>query len=311
MGKLDRLRQVGGANVAESTGGARENGLPPGMDPATAVGPPPRLAGLTREKDAVRIPVAKIDRDPSQPREEFDEDGLARLAESMKARGQLQPIRVRWDEERGLYVIVVGERRWRAARMAGLTELSCVIHGGSLGEADRLAVQLVENALREDLRPVEQARAYKALMEANDWSSRQLAAELHVGQSSVVRALALLDLPAPVQARVEQGALAPSVAYEVSKLADPDAQRAVAEEAVASGLNRAEVAEVVEAVKARRPPPVKPARTRPEPVEVDLGDGCTVIVRWKKPATLTAAQALRKALKVVLERDRDRPDRAA
>jgi len=74
-------------------------------------------AGLVRSKDAADIPVDRIDRDPEQPREEFDAEGLERLAQSLKTRGQLQPIRVRWDEGRGVYIIVCGERRWRAAKL--------------------------------------------------------------------------------------------------------------------------------------------------------------------------------------------------
>src|SRR4051812_24533269 len=75
---------------------------------------PDRLQGVARTKNAAEIPLEKIDRDPQQPREDFEPGALARLAESIRARGQLQPIRVRWDEQRSLYVIVCGERRWRA-----------------------------------------------------------------------------------------------------------------------------------------------------------------------------------------------------
>ena len=201
-------------------------------------------------------------------------------------------------------MILVGERRWRAAQLAGLAELSCIVVDGELPADERLMIQLVENALREDLRPVEQARAYKALMEAREWSGNQLAKELHIAQSSVVRALALLELPAPVQAQVEQGALAATVAAELTKLPEPAMQAEVAQAIVDQGLTRSEVAEVVKAVRGRRP-----AQTRPDPVEVDLGEGITVVVRYRKPTTVTAQQALRKALKVLQDRDRD--DQAA
>ena len=117
--KLDQLRHLGGRNVAESTGASRADGLPPGLDLTQSAGMPARLVGLAKEKGAARIPLERIERDPEQPRSEFDEESLARLAESLQARGQLQPIRVRWDEGRGVYVILLGERRWRAARMAG------------------------------------------------------------------------------------------------------------------------------------------------------------------------------------------------
>jgi ParB family chromosome partitioning protein len=300
MGKLDELRRTAGHNVKDSAGADRVD-QPAGT---ASIGAPDRWRGVERSRDMALIAVAKIDRDPNQPRQEFDEEELARLAESLRFRGQLQPIRVRWDESRGMYVILTGERRWRAARMAGLDKLSCVIHEGDLTDEEKLAIQLVENALRTDLKPVEQARAYRRLMDAKGYSTRDLAAELHIAQTSVVRALSLLELPADVQARVEGGELAATVAAELTKLPDPAIQTEIAEAIVAEGLTRTEVTELVQAVKARRPATAR----RPEPVTIDLGD-CTVTVRWKKPSGTTVLQALRKAAKQAQERER--PDQAA
>jgi ParB family chromosome partitioning protein len=300
MSKLEELRRTAGQNVRDSSGAGRAD-QPEGD---VAAGAPDRWRGVERSRDMAVIPVTKIDRDPSQPRQEFDEEDLARLAESLRVRGQLQPIRVRWDEGRGVYVILAGERRWRAARVAGLDKLACVIHGGELTDEERLAMQLVENALRADLKPVEQARAYRRLMDARGYSTRELAAELHIAQTSVVRALSLLELPAEVQDRVEGGELAATVAAELTKLPDPALQAEVAQAVVAEGLTRSEVTQLVQAVKARRPTPSR----RPDPVTVDLGD-CTVTVRWKKSSETTTLQALRKAAKQVQERER--PDQAA
>ena len=240
MGKMEELLKATGGNVDESMGA----GDSPRIAPPTSAAPA-RWQGVVKAKDVALIPLDRIVRDEGQPREEFDEEALARLADSLKARGQLQPIRVRWDEGRGAYVVVVGERRWRAAQRAGLPALTCVIVDRPMDPGELLAVQLVENALREDLKPVEQARAYRKLMEANGWSSRQLAAELAVSQAAVVKALALLELPAPVQEAVEQGALAPSIAYEVARLEGPEAQAAMAEAATAEGLTRDEVVRAV------------------------------------------------------------------
>jgi len=300
MSKLDELRRTAGHNVKDSAGADRVD-QPPGN---AGVGAPDRWRGVERSRDMALIPVAKIDRDPNQPRQEFDDEELARLAESLRIRGQLQPIRVRWDESRGTYVILAGERRWRAARMAGLDKLSCVIHEGDPTDEETLAMQLVENALRADLKPVEQARAYRRLMDAKGYSTRELAAELHIAQTSVVRTLTLLELPADVQARVEGGELAATVAAELTKLPDPAIQAEIAQAVVAEGLTRTEVTELVQAVKARRPATAR----RPDPEVVDLGD-CTVTVRWKKPSDITVLQALRKAAKLVQERER--PDQAA
>jgi len=279
--------------------GTRPATFPPGMDPAQAQGRPARLEGVRGDRSSAWVAIDRIERDPDQPREEFDQDALARLAHSLKTRGQLQPIRVRWDEGRGVYVVIAGERRWRAARMAGMTELQCVIHDGTLATDERLALQLVENALRDDLKPVEQARAYRKLMDAKGWTMTDLAAELGVHQTSVSRAMALLELPCTVQDQVDQGALAPSTAAEIAKLPDAESQEAVAQAAVDSGLKRAEVAAVVQAVKAKRPAP----EARPEPVTLELGDGMTVTIRWRKATGISATQALRKALKMVQARE--------
>ncbi|QDV39084.1 ParB/RepB/Spo0J family partition protein [Tautonia plasticadhaerens] len=298
--KLESLRKSAGGNVRESMGAERP--VPSaGQGGAAPGGPPARWQGVTKARDAALIPVDRITNDPDQPRKEFDPEALERLAESLKVRGQLQPIRVRWDEDRQLYIVLVGERRWRAARLAGLPALSCIVHEARLDADERLMVQLVENALREDLKPVEQARAYRALMDANSWSGRQLAEELHVGQASVVRALSLLELPGEVQERVDSGDLAPSVAYEIGKLPDPGQQAEVARAVVAEGLNRSEVGQVIQSIKARRPSP----SPRPDPETIDLGDGITVTIKWRKPSTVGVVQALRRALSLArgLERE--------
>jgi ParB family chromosome partitioning protein len=292
MSKSDDVKR------AASLGG-RPGEFPPGMDPSQALGRPAHLEGVRGDRSAAWIAIDRIERDPDQPREEFDQEALARLAESLKTRGQLQPIRVRWDQSRGVYVILAGERRWRAAKMAGLLELQCVIHDAALNPDERLAMQLVENALRDDLKPVEQARAYKRLMSAKGWTMTDLATELGVHQTSVSRALALLELPCTVQDQVEQGALAPSTAAEIAKLADPEEQEVIAEEAIASGLKRAEVAAVVQAVRAKRPAP----QARPEPISLDLGDGMTITIRWRKATGVTATQLLKKALKMLQHRE--------
>jgi ParB family chromosome partitioning protein len=223
---------------------------------------------VTRSKNALEISLDRIEPDPDQPREDFDAAALERLAESMKQRGQLQPVRVRWDEGRGAYILICGERRWRAARMAGLSTLACVVTEGDVDAGELLALQLIENCVREDLAPIEQARAYRTLMDRMGWSGNRLAQEIGINQSSVVHALALLDLPADVQQKVEQGELSPSTAYELSKASDTETIRAVAEEVVASGLTRAEAVDRVRKASGRskgrggKPQPLRPRTFR-------------------------------------------------
>jgi ParB family chromosome partitioning protein len=300
MSKLDDLLKTTGANIDASMGAGRVarplHGATTSATPAVGG----RMQGLVRSKDAAEIPVDRIDRDAEQPREEFDPEGLERLAKSLQTRGQLQPIRVRWDEGRGLYVVVCGERRWRAAKLAGIPTLTCIVMERPAGAGELLALQLIENALREDLSAMEQARAYKSLIKLNGWSARQLATELAVNPATVTRALALLELPTPIQDQVEQGTLSPGTAYEVSKLDGAEAQVAVATQVVDQHLTRAEVAEVVKAVKARRPRPA----ARPEPVELDLGDGIIVVVKYRKASGVSPLQALRRATRLLQDRER-------
>jgi ParB family transcriptional regulator, chromosome partitioning protein len=257
MGKLDEIRQFH-ENIVESMGASRPRAA---VNQSDAVIPPPtpassrdRLDGLARSKNAAEIPLDRIEPDPDQPREEFDEESLQRLAESLKTKGQLQPIRVRWDESRMVYVIICGERRWRAAKLAGLATITAMIVDGPIDPAELLAFQLIENCLRDDLRPIEQARALKQLMDRNEWSTRQLARELALSQSHVVRALTLLELPIEVQEQVEQGALPASTAAEIAKLDNPADQAEVAARVVGEKLTRDQVVDAVKTRTGRKAP---------------------------------------------------------
>jgi ParB family transcriptional regulator, chromosome partitioning protein len=239
---------------------------------------------------------------PDQPREEFEPESLERLADSLRTRGQLQPIRVRWDEAQNKYALICGERRWRAAKIAGMATMSCVVSEEPLGEGELLALQLVENCLREDLRPIEQARAFKALMDKNGWSGNQPAKTLGIAQPTVVRALALLQLPEPVQDQVEQGTLAPATAYEIGKVEDPESQQEIADRVVSEHLSRSETIAAVRSAAKRTP--AKPgkdrgvSRTRKVPTSRTLkAAGCRITIEHRKGVDddLLAA-ALREAL---------------
>src|SRR5207249_7789662 len=106
---------------------------------------PARMVGITKAKNVAVIAIDRIVPDPEQPRKEFDEASLDRLAESLKTRVQLQPIVVRWDEGQGVYVLICGERRWRAAPRAGLAALSCVVWDKPITPEELRMLQLIEN----------------------------------------------------------------------------------------------------------------------------------------------------------------------
>jgi ParB family chromosome partitioning protein len=276
-----------GANLAESMGAGRV---------ARAEGPAPttgatRHDGCTRLRAAAEIEIDRIIPDPNQPRVEFDEESIDRLAESLKTHGQLQPISVRWSEDMGRYLIVTGERRWRAATRAGRATLAAVVIEGDRTESQILEMQLVENCLREDLKPVEQARAFRALMDRNGWPALRVAEVLHLSTATVARALSLLDLPCTVQSRVEAGELPASVAYELSKVEDADEQRELAERVVTEGMSRAET---VKAVRSARGSKGRGAGNRKrETSRVFRSAAARVTVELRRG---TGAEAIRNAL---------------
>jgi ParB family chromosome partitioning protein len=237
MASFKNLHQAG-ANVVGSLARTAPAAAPPQATAAARA-----FEGRTQLREACKIRLDRVIADPNQPRKEFDEAGLAELAESLKTRGQLQPIRVRWDEAAERYVVVVGERRWRAAQRAGLDSIVCVVAPGNASPEELLEDQLVENALRQDLKPVEEARAYRQLLDRLSISQRQLAERLHVSPQKVTRALALLELPVDVQESVEQGAIAPQTAYEISRIDDTDEQRELIEKARRGELKREAVRE--------------------------------------------------------------------
>lgn len=283
MSKFDKLQAFAG-NINSSIGVGAASGA--AVASATV---PARDVGVSRSRDAMEIEVDRIVPDPDQPRKEFDLEALGRLAESLRTRGQLQPIQVRWDEGLGRYVVLLGERRWRAAQSAGLAKLRCVVRTTPLSEDDKLSIQLVENCLREDLTAMDQARAFRTLMDRQGWTVRKLAEELSISPGRVSQAVALLTLPESVQERVDQGGLTSTTAYEIAKLDDPTVQIRLATAAAEQGLTRADVAKQV-----KRSPSKKkaPAAKKLPPARVWRIEGCRVEVSRKSGVDPTLAIAV-------------------
>ena len=202
------------------------------------------------------------------------------LAADLRRRGQLHPVHVRWSDELEKWIIITGERRWRAAQQAGLTWVDCFFHEEPLTRAQTLELQLVENLLREDLKPVEQAQAFRDLMELNDWTAKQVAESLRLPASTVCRALALLSLPPDVQQQVDEGQVPARTAYEISKLNDDVKCRRLADRAAAGELTHAQAAAVAHGGRAKRPEPQASLRR-----SFYAENGWTVIVSSRKPGT--------------------------
>jgi ParB family chromosome partitioning protein len=305
MGKLDELLRANGSHAAESMGAgvARGDAMRGAFSDALAPAPE-RVRGLVKVKNVAEVPLDKIERDPAQPREEFDEEGLARLAESLQSRGQLQPVRVYWDEGRGAYTLLCGERRWRAARLAGLASITALIQDGPVRPEETLALQLIENAQREDLRPIEQAHAYKRLMDLYGWTATRVGAELAITQGAVSKALKLLELPRAIQEQVEQGDLSPDAGYELSKLPQPEEQLAIAAQVVTQNIGRDELRAVV---KQRTGRPSKVSRSARQRFICRDADGSAVTVTGPALAAGPTAvvSLLRKALRQAQAAARD------
>lgn len=213
----------------------------------------PVLAPAPGKKDIGRRPLRNVGRlavnqivpDPDQPRAEFSEEALERLALSIREKGQLSPIRVRWSEALEKWIIICGERRWRATQKAGLAEIDCYFDEGDLGPSEILEQQLIENCLREDLQPIEEAEAFASLMKVNGWTGKQVADALRVTPSRVSRALALLKLPDEIQEKVAAGVISSRSAYEISKLPNPETQSVLAERVAQGQLSAPQAAKAV------------------------------------------------------------------
>ena len=163
-----------------------------------------------------QLPLQKVEPNPDQPRRDFNEEELQALADSIGEHGILQPLTVREMPHSGYYQIIAGERRWRAARMAGLTEVPALVIEADDRQAMELA--LIENLQRQDLNPVEEAQGYHSLLE--DYGLTQEEAARRVGKSrpAVANALRLLNLEADILEQIRSGALSPGHARAILSL---------------------------------------------------------------------------------------------
>jgi ParB family chromosome partitioning protein len=225
---------------------AESIGVRPGQStqPNYVAAEPPRT-DFIRSRSVGDIHPSEVIPDPEQPRKNFSEEELDQLSADIKKRGQLQPIRVRWSGSHGKWLIIAGERRWRAITKAGLDRVTCVFIDREMTESDIRAEQLVENLLREDLNGMEQAKSFRALMDINGWNATQLAEGINVSKGKVSKALSLLKLPEELQERITSGEISPSTAYELAKVKDKKQQQVLADKAATGELSQPQAAKVV------------------------------------------------------------------
>jgi len=184
------------------------------------------------ESELRELPVTLIKPNPSQPRNKFDPETLAGLASSIEVSGVVQPLLVRPLPD-GSYELIAGERRWRAAQQAGLERVPAVIRAS--GEAERLQTALIENMVREDLNPVEEARACAALVEDLGLSKEDLARRVGRSRPAVSNLIRLLDLPDEALALLESGELSEGHGRAVLTVRGNDLRRRLARSAASQG----------------------------------------------------------------------------
>ena len=186
------------------------------------------------EENAVTLPIDEIEPNRDQPRKTFDETALAELADSIRAHGVLQPLLVRPSAD-GSYRLVAGERRYRAARMAGLTEVPVTVR--EMTDEEESVFALIENLQREDLNAIEEAEGLKQLIDTYGLTQEQAAARVGKSRTAVTNALRLLNLPQPVAALVKDGKISMGHARALLSVADEAELSRIADLIVQSGIS--------------------------------------------------------------------------
>ena len=215
--------------------------------------------GAAADAELIRLPLDAIHPNPKQPRRRFEPDATAGLASSLRHQGVLQPVVVR-PRAAGGYELIAGERRWRAAREAGLDTLPALVR--QTDDRETLLLSLVENVAREDLSPVEEARAYAVLVDELELSLGDLAARVGRSKAGVSNRLRLLELPEEVLWMLARGELTEGHARAVLAVPDDDARLRLARRAARDGLTVRATERAAQESGARRRPrssPVDPA----------------------------------------------------
>lgn len=176
------------------------------------------VSPVITDESIVKVNINNIMANPDQPRKEFKEDALRELADSIKEKGVIQPILVEKKDD-NTFIIVAGERRYRASKLAGLSEMPVIVK--SFTEEDKYEIALIENIQREDLNPIEEAMAYKKIMDSFDLSQEQVAKKVGKNRSTIANSLRLLKLPEDMQNAVSAGKLTSGHARSILAVINP------------------------------------------------------------------------------------------
>jgi ParB family chromosome partitioning protein len=213
------------------------------------------------------LPLSKLRPNPEQPRRNFSQDSLAELAGSLKTHGLIQPILVE-EAPDGSYLIVAGERRFRAAGIAGLAEVPVIVR--AFTPEKRLEIALIENIQREDLNPVEEAEAYRALMSMGGRSQEEVADVVGKSRSAVANSIRLLRLPESILSAIREGTLSAGHAKALLSVVDPGRRDILFARIIAESISVREAEAAASALNSPRAvaPKVSPKREKPKEPEI-------------------------------------------
>lgn len=208
--------------------------------------------------ETVSLKISQIEPNRNQPRRSFDEEALQELAESIREHGVLQPILVR-PQIYGGYQIVAGERRYRASRIAGLTEIPAIIR--ELSDSETMQIALIENLQRSDLSVLEEAKGYKSLIDDYGFSQEDVARTVGKSRSAVANTLRLLGLPEDVVPFLDDGRLSAGHARALLAIEDKKAIKQTAEKVAKEGLSVRETESLVKKINTSKPSEKKKSKT--------------------------------------------------
>lgn len=219
----------------------KKGGLGKGLD--ALMGGGESVETILKDNDVVtELKTTQIIPDENQPRKDFDNDKIKALSDSIAENGVIQPLIVS-DEKNGFYRIVAGERRWRAAKMAGVETVPVVIRDYSLEQS--VSVSLVENLQREDLNAIEEAYGYKRLMDEFGLTQAQVAEKVGKSRPSVANSLRLLSLPENIRDMVVYGEISSGHARAIAGVSDEEVQKDLAQKVIAEDLNVRQLEKII------------------------------------------------------------------
>ena len=263
----------------------RERGLGRGLESLIPSHVRPGME--SKPAETFTVSIDKISPSRYQPRSRFNDENLAELSESIKAQGVIQPIIVTAQNDG--YELIAGERRLRAAKLAGLSEIPIVLR--KVTDQEQFVIALIENIQREDLNPIEEARAYRRLMNEFDLTQEALASRIGKGRVVIANTLRLLSLPEHIQIAVSEGAISAGHARSLVSIGDAKAQEEAAERILKENLTVRDVEKIVsdwkEALKTGRVS--SPLRKDPQVRELEnsleqtLGTKVAITSRGKAP----------------------------